>query len=102
MVDLRGMHLKANKALCINFQKQASIFRKAMLISINDGGHIQCCVLTINVCATTNDDFQIDDRYSSLVCQHSLENIINVSQIFIKLVHQPTKPHAIVSKVPNR
>ena len=43
----------------------------------------------------------MEDRYSSLICQHALANILNVSQWFIKLLHQPTKPHVIFCQFPN-
>ena len=44
----------------------------------------------------------MEDRYSVLIYQHALENILNVSQRFIKSLHQPTKPHRLVGRFPNR
>ena len=96
MVDFQGMHFNANKALYTHFQKHTSIFCKAMLITINFGGHVQFYVLM------TNYYFPIEDRYSGLIFQHDLANILNLSQIFVKLLHQPTKPHGLVGQFPNR
>ena len=72
-----------------------------MLITIYGGGHDQCYVLTTSGCATTNDDFTMEDRYSGLICQHDLENILNEFQRFIKSLHQPKKPHRLVGQFPN-
>ena len=36
------------------------------------------------------------------MCQHALTKILNLSQRFIKSLHQPTKPHGLVGKFPNR
>ena len=58
--------------------------------------------LPTSVCDTKNNDLPIEDRYSGLICQHALANIINLSQRFIKSLHQPTKPHGLVDKFPNR
>ena len=44
----------------------------------------------------------MEDRYSGLICQHDLANILNVSKRFIKSLHQPTKPHGLVGKFTNR
>ena len=46
MVDFEGMHFNAKKDLQINFQKQASLFCKAVLRKIHGGGPNQCYVLT--------------------------------------------------------
>ena len=43
----------------------------------------------------------MEDRYSGLICQHALANILNVYQRFIKSLHQPTKPHGLVGQFPN-
>ena len=84
MVDLQGMHFNAKKDLYINFQKHASIFCKALLSTINGGGQGWFYVLMISLCATKNNYFPIEGRYSGLICQHALANIINVSQRFFK------------------
>ena len=44
----------------------------------------------------------MEDRYSGLICQHSLANILYVCQRLIKLLHQPTKTHGSVGQYPNR
>ena len=102
MVDFRGMHCNARKPLYINFQKHASIFCKAMISTINDGAQGQCCVFPTSVFDTTNNDFPIEDRYSGLICQYALANILNLSQGFIKLLHQPIKPHRLDGQFPNK
>ena len=73
-----------------------------MPIKINGGGNSQFYGPPKRVCATKNNDFPMEDRYIGLICQHSLEDILNVSQMFIKLLHQPTKPPGIVGNFPNR
>ena len=73
-----------------------------MLSTINGGWHGRFYVLTASVCATTDNDSPIEDRYSGLICQHALANILNVSESFVKSLHQPTKPHGIVGNFPNR
>ena len=45
--------------------------------------------------------FQMEDRYSDLICKHVLTNIINVSQMFIKSLQHPTKPQGLVGQFPN-
>ena len=102
MVDLKGMHFNTKKALYIHFQKHASIFCKEMLSTINGGGQGQCYVLLTSMCVNTNDDFPIEDRYSGIIFQNDLANILNVSQRFIKLLHQLTEPHRLVGKFPSR
>ena len=77
-------------------------FRKAMLIKINGGENGQFYGPPKRVCATKNNDFPMEDRYIGLIFQHALEEILNVSQSFVKLLHQPTKPHGLVGKFPNR
>ena len=79
MVDFQGMHLNAKKALYNNFKKHSSIVCREMLITTNDGGYVRWYVLTTGMCATTNKYSPIEDRYSSLICKHALENTINVS-----------------------
>ena len=96
MVYFRGMHFNVKKDLYINFQKHASIFCKAMPSTINCGGHGRCYVLPTRMCANKNNDLPIKDRYSGLIFQYALANIINVSQSLFKLLHQPTKPHRLV------
>ena len=95
------MHFNAQKALYINFYKHASILRKTMLKKINGGGHSRYYVLPKKLCDTTNNDLPIEDRYSGLIFQHTLANIINVSQRFINSLHQPTKPHGLVGQFSN-
>ena len=77
------MHSNAKKDLYINFQKRASIFSKSILITINGGGHGRFFVLPTRLCDTKNNVFPIEDRYICLKFQHSLANILNVSQRFI-------------------
>ena len=72
-----------------------------MISTINVGGHVLCYVLPESVCATTNNYFPMEDIYSGLICQHPLKNILNISQRFIKWLHQPTKPHILVGRFPN-
>ena len=72
-----------------------------MIGKINDGGHGSFYVLPTGVCATTHNDFPIEDRYSGLIYQHTLENILNVSQEFTTSLHQPTKSHGLVGQFPN-
>ena len=72
-----------------------------MLSKINGGGHEQCYVLPTIVCATTNNDLPMEDRYSVLIFQHALANIINISQRFIKLLHQPIKPYGLAGQFLN-
>ena len=102
IVDFWGMHFNTKKALCINFQKHASIFCKEMLSIINGWGHGWCYVLPTSRCDNKNIDFPMEYRYTGLICQHSIENILNVSQRFIKLIHWPTKPHRLFGQFPNR
>ena len=102
VVDFWQVHFNANKSLYINFQKHASIFRKAMLSKIDGGGHVQWYVLPTGVCSTTNNYLSMDNRYSGLIFQHALANILNVSQRFIKSLCQPTKPYGHVGQFPNR
>ena len=101
MVDFQGMHFNAKKALYVNFQKHASIFCKAMLSTINGGGHGQFYVLPTRLFSTTNNYFPMEERYSGLIYQHALENIINEYQGFIKFLHQPTKTRRLVGQFPN-
>ena len=72
-----------------------------MLSTISGGGHSRFSVLPTSVGATKIYIFPIEDRYSGLVCQHTIANILNLSQRFIKLMHQPTKPHGLVGQFPN-
>ena len=90
MVYFWGMHFNKKKALYINFKKRASIFCKAMLRTINCGGHSRCYVLPTIVSATTNNYLAMEYIYILLICKQSLANILNVSQRFIKLLHQTT------------
>ena len=73
-----------------------------MASKINGGGHRRYYVLLTSVCANKKNDFPIEDRYSGLIFQHYLANIINVSQGFIKLIHKPTKPHGIIGNFTRR
>ena len=73
-----------------------------MLHTINDVGHSRYYVLPTIMFANTNNCFLTKDRYSSLIFQHTLENILNVSKRFIKLLHQPTKPHGLFRQFPNK
>ena len=73
-----------------------------MISTINGGGHVWCYVLPKSACANTNNYFPMADRYSGLIFQHSLANILNVSQSFIKLINKPTKPRGLVCQFPNR
>ena len=57
MVYFWEIHFNLNKALYINFQKHASVFRKEMLIKINGGGKGRSYVLPSRVCAPKNNDF---------------------------------------------
>ena len=50
MADFQGIHFNIKKALYINFQKHASIFHKAMICTINGGGHDWCYVFPTSVC----------------------------------------------------
>ena len=84
VVDFQRMYFNAKKALYINFQNHASFFCKSMLSTITGGGHGQSYILPTIMCATTNNDFPMEDRYSDLILQHALANILNVSQRFIK------------------
>ena len=102
MVDFQGMHFNVRKSLYIHFQNHHSIFRKVMISTIDCGGEGWFSVLLTSICATTNNFLPIEDRYSGLICQYALENILNVSQRFIKSLHQPTKPHGLVGQFPNR
>ena len=102
MLDFIGMHFNAKKSLYINFNNYASIFCKATIIRINGEGQVRCYVLPTSVCTTIINDFPIEDRYSGLICQHALENILNVSQRVIKSLYKPTKSHIIVGNFPNR
>ena len=102
MFDFQGMHFNAKKYLYINFQKHASTFHKAMLSTLNGVWHVQSYVLPKIVCVTTNNDFPIEYICSGIICQHDLTNIINIYQGFIKLLHQPTKPHILVGQFPNK
>ena len=54
------------------------------------------------IISTTNNYSPMEERYSGLICQHALSNILNVYQIFIKLLQQPTKPHGLVGQFSNR
>ena len=94
--------MNVKKDLYVNSQKHASIFLKAMLSTINGGGHVRCYVLLTSVCATTNYYLTIEYRYRGLICQHALENILHVSQRFITPIHQPTKPHGLVIQFSHR
>ena len=102
MIYFQGIHFNTNNALYINFQKHTSSFCKEIISTIVGEGHNQCYVLPKIVCDTTNNYFKIEDRYSGLICQHALANILNVSQRFIKSLRQPTKPHGIVSQFLNK
>ena len=53
-------------------------------------------------CVLSNNYFPMDDRHSGLICQHALANIVNVSERFIKSLHQQTKPHVLFGRFPNR
>ena len=86
MVYFQGMHFNAKKDVYINFQEHALIFCKVILSIINGGGHGQFYVLPTSMCATTNDDFPMEDICSVLICQHALANILNLSHRFIKLL----------------
>ena len=101
MVDFQVMHFNIKQALFINFQKHASTFCNAMIRTINGGGYRLSYVLPTSVCDTTKHYFPIEERYSGLICQHFLSNILNVSQRFIKSLHQPTRPHGLVGQFPN-
>ena len=56
------------KALYINFQNYVSIFCKAMIGKINDGGHGRYYVLPTSICSTTNNDLPMEDICSRLIC----------------------------------
>ena len=43
----------------------------------------------------------MEDIYSGLIFQHALANILNLSQIFIKSLHQSTKQHRLVGRFTN-
>ena len=101
MVDFQGVHFNAKKAFYINFQKHASISCKAIISTINGGGKVRFYVIPKNN-STTNNYSPMEERYSGLICQHALSNILNVYQIFIKLLQQPTKPHGLVGQFSNR
>ena len=101
MVEFWGIPFNTKKDLYSNFQKHASNFCKAIRITIIDGGHSWLYVLPKSVCATKNNDFPTEYIYSGLICQHALEDIIHVSQRFIKLLHQPAKPHKIIGEFTN-
>ena len=73
-----------------------------MTIEINGGGKVQWYVLPTSVYATKNNDFPMEYRYIVLIFQHALEDILNVSQRFTNLLHQPTKPQGIVGQFTNR
>ena len=83
------------------FSEACFDFLKEMLSTISGEGHGRCCFLPTSVCATTNIVFPIEEIYSGLIYQHALENILKVSQRFIKLLHQPTKPHGLVGQFPS-
>ena len=87
-VDFRGMNFNTKKALCINFQKHASIFCEAKMSTINRGGHGRCYFLPTSVCATKNNDFsnrgQIQRPYiRTYACKYSK---------YISKVHQVATP----------
>ena len=69
---------------------------------INGGGHGQLSVLPTSVCDTTNNYSPMEERYSGLIFQHVIENVLNVSQTFINLLHQSTKTHVLFGQFPNR
>ena len=73
-----------------------------MLSTINGGGHGQFYALLTIVCATKNNHFLIEDKYSGLIFQHALTNILNISQNFIKLPRKLMKPHELISQFTNR
>ena len=102
MVDFQGMHFNVRKSLYIHFQNHHSIFRKVMISTIDCGGEGWFSVLLTSICATTNNFLPIEDRYSGLICQHALANILNVYQRFIKSLQQPTKPQWLAGQFPNR
>ena len=102
MVYFQVMHFDANKTLYINFQRHALIFCSSMLSTIYGGGHVQCYVLPTSACATKNNYLPIYYRYSGFIFQHSIATILNVSQRFIKSLHQPKKPHGLVGQFTNR
>ena len=103
MVDFRGMHLNTKKSLYINYQNHVSVFCMEMLSTVNGEGHVWCYVLSTSMCATKNNILAMKDRYSGLIFQHALANILNVSQRFINLLHRPTKPHTnLVSYLTDR
>ena len=73
-----------------------------MLSTINGGWHLQYYVLPIIVCATINNYLPIEDRYSGLICQHVIANILNISQGSMKSLHQPAKTHRLLGHFLNR
>ena len=101
MVDFRGVHFNAEKALCINLQNHASIF-KSIISTINGGCHGRFYVFPTSVFDIKNNYLPMKYRYSGLICQHSIENILNISERFVKSPHQPTKRHGLVGQFPNR
>ena len=102
MFEFQGIPFNAKKYFYINFQKYDSIFCKEIICTINGEGHGWWYFLPKRVWATSNKCFPILDRYSGLICQHSLANILNLSQRFVKSLHQPMKPHGIVGQFPNK
>ena len=102
IVDFQEMCFNTKKTFYIDFQKHASIFRMAMLSIINGVWHELCYSLPTYVLYNTNNYLPIKERSNGLICQHALENILNISQRFIKLLNQPTKPHGLVGQFPYR
>ena len=100
--DFQGIYFNAKKALYINFQNRDSIFCKAIISTMNGGGHIWCYVFPTNVCSNANKYLPIKDIYSGFKCQNALVNILNVSQMSVESLRQPTKPRILVGQFPNR
>ena len=73
-----------------------------MLSKINGGAYRRYYALPTSVFVTKNIYLTIEEKCIVRICQHALENILNVSQGFIKLLHQPTKTHGSVGHSPNR
>ena len=72
-----------------------------MLSTINAVGNGRWYFLTTIVCATTDNYFTIEGIYSGITFQNSLANILNVYKRFLKLIHQPMKPHGLVGQFPS-
>ena len=83
-----------------DFDRKAAV--EQCVAYLNGLYQITVCVLPTIMGASTNIYFPIEDRYSGLICQHYLANILNVSQRFIKSLHQPTETNGLVGQFPNR